>query len=354
MANILFDVGHPAHVHLFRNMARRLQAQGHQILFSALDREMILYLLDYYKLPYRVTYKRRRGKLALAKELVLRTLSTYRIARNFHADLMMSMGSPTVGLPARLMGKPYIALNDTDDATEQHTLFKPFATVIATPSVFKPDLGSRQVRYKAYHELAYLHPDEFTPDPTVLEPFGIQPGDAFFVVRFSAFNATHDIGGRGFSQTEKQELLKELSQRGRVFLSIEGDADPEFAPYVMDFPPEIIHHVLAFATLYIGEGGTMLSEGAVLGTPGIFVNTLRAGYWIDEQDNYGLIFLYTSGREALQKMYELLQMPDLRSVWSERRKHLLAEKINPTPWFVELINHLLEDPHYLPQSPESR
>src|SRR5262245_41525759 len=110
MANILIDLGHPAHVHLFRNAARDWQAQGHQVLFSALDREMILYLLQTYHLPYRVTYKRRPGKLNLMVELALRTLSTYRIAHQFKADLFVSFGNPTVGLPARLMGKPYLAL----------------------------------------------------------------------------------------------------------------------------------------------------------------------------------------------------------------------------------------------------
>ncbi len=354
MANILFDLGHPAHVHLFRNAAVQLQAEGHEILFSALDREMILYLLDQYKLPYRVTYKRRQGKVALAIELVLRTFTTNRIARQFKADVMMSMGSPTVGLPAKLMGKPYIAVTDTDHATEQHALFKPFASVIATPDVFKPDLGSRHVRYNSYHELAYLHPAEFTPDPEVLAPLGLKPDDTFFVVRFVGWNATHDVGKRGMTLNEKQELLRLLAQYGRVLLSVEGKVDPEFAHLVTQFRPEHIHHLLAFATMYIGEGGTMLSEAAVLGTPAIFVNPLRAGSWIDLQDNYGLAYLFDGGGEALVKIRELLAIPDLKAEWAKRREHLLAEKIDPTPYFVDMINHLLKDPNYLPKSSEPR
>jgi predicted glycosyltransferase len=42
MANILIDVGHPAHVHLFRGAARDWTAARHQVLFTALDREIIL------------------------------------------------------------------------------------------------------------------------------------------------------------------------------------------------------------------------------------------------------------------------------------------------------------------------
>ncbi|MBZ0295771.1 MAG: DUF354 domain-containing protein, partial [Anaerolineae bacterium] len=320
-----------------------------QVLFTALDREIILDLLKFYRLPYRVTYKRRKGTLAKVVELVIRTLSTYRIARRFKADLFVSFGNPTVGVPAKLMGKPYIALTDTEHATEQHALFKPFATVIATPDVFTRDLGPKQVRYAGFHELAYLHPDEFTPDPHELESLGLIPEDRFFVVRFVSWDATHDIGEHGFSAADKRTLLRELSKQGRVLLSVEsGDIDAEFRPLVTTFPPEKAHHLLAFATLYIGEGGTMLTEAALLGTPAIFVSTLRAGNWDHLRDQYGLLYFFDTGREGLAKALELLAMPDLKAVWAERRAKLLADKINPTPWLVELGNRLLENPHYTP------
>lgn len=351
MANILIDAGHPAHVHLFRGAAREWSRAGHNILFTALDREIILDLLRIYKLPYRVTYKRRKGKLALLAELPLRALSTYRIARDFRADLFVSFGNPTVGLPAKLMGKPYIALTDTEHAVEQHALFKPFATVIATPDVFTRDLGAKQARYAGFHELAYLHPDEFTPDPHELDSLGLKPGDPFFVVRFVAWGASHDIGEHGFSAEDKRELLRELSKVGRVLLSVESDAiDAEFAPLVTTFPPEKVHHLLAFATLYIGEGGTMLTEAALLGTPALFVSTLRAGNWDHLRDKYGLLYFYDTGREALDKARQLLATPDLKAVWAERRAKMLADKINPTPWLVQLGERLLENPHYKPEA----
>ena len=339
----LFDVGHPAHVHLFRPTARQLEAQGHQIFFSALDREMILTLLDRYQLPYRVTYRRRKGRWALIAELLLRTWATWNIARGFKADLLLSIGSPTVGLPAWLLGKPYIALTDTEHAAEQHRLFKPFATVIATPSVFSKDMGPKQRRYAGYHELAYLHPDEFTPDPAVLESLDLAPESVFFVLRFVAWQATHDLGKHGFSLEQKRALLRELAQHGQILLSVEGDVDPEFEPYMTRFPPEQIHHFLAYASLYIGEGATTASEAAVLGTPSIYANTLRLGYISDLQDSYQLLFWYQDGGPVLDKVRELLAMPDLKQVWAERRAHLLRDKISTTHWLVELCERFLSD-----------
>jgi len=342
MSNILIDLGHPAHVHLFRNAAKLWMQQGHKVLFSALDREMILYLLDSYKFPYEITYRRRKGKFALLVELPLRALATYKIAYRFKADLLVSFGNPTVGLPARLLGKPYLALTDTDHAVEQHALFKPFATRIATPTAFTRNLGAKQVSYAGMHELAYLHPDQFIPNPAVLESVGIQPNEPFFIVRFVAWGASHDVGHHGFSIDEKRSLLRELSAHGRVLLSVEGDVDAEFAPLVTQFAPEYIHHLLAYASMYVGEGGTMASEAAILGTPSIFVSTLWAGVWDDLRDNYGLLTCVSSGTEAMEYVWKYLAKDDLRGEWQRRREKFLAEKIDPTPWLVELGNELIQ------------
>lgn len=312
-------------------------------MFSALDREMILTLLEKYQLPFRITYKRRKGKLALMIELIVRTLVTLQIARSFRADIFISIGNPTVGIPAWLMGKPYVTLTDTEHAVEQHILFKPFATVIATPSSFRGDLGEKHVRYDGYHELAYLHPDVFKPDLRELEGLGIDLDSRFFVVRFVSWQATHDIGQHGFKLEQKRELLRELSNYGQIFLSVEGEVDPEFSSYVTQFSPEKIHHLLAFADLYVGEGATMAAEAAILGTPTIFVSTLRMGNFLDLQDSYELLFCYTSGQEAIDKISELLLDPELKAVWDRRKSRLLDDKIRVTPWLNEMYLKALND-----------
>ncbi|MBN8592637.1 MAG: DUF354 domain-containing protein [Anaerolineae bacterium] len=349
MANILIDVGHPAHVHLFRLAAGQWEAAGHRILFTALDREAIVQLLQYYQLPHQVIYKRQPGRWRLIRELIVRTWRTLLIAGRFKPDLFVSMGSPTMGLPAWLLRKPYIALTDTEHAREQHALFKPFASLILTPSIFTVEMGPKQVRYAANHELMYLHPEVFTPDVREIESLGLRADEPYFMVRFVAWGATHDIGERGFSGAEKRALVQALAQRGRVLLSVEsGEVEAEFAPLVTTFPPEKVHHLLAFATLYIGEGATMASEAAVLGTPSIYVSTLTMGVQEDEQ-RYGLLFMIKDGKVALDKVLELLETPNLKAIWQERRAKMLTEKISPVSFMVELGQHLLENPHYRPQ-----
>ena len=43
--NILIDIGHPAHVHLFRCFAHEMLTRGHKVLFTCRDKEFEIALL---------------------------------------------------------------------------------------------------------------------------------------------------------------------------------------------------------------------------------------------------------------------------------------------------------------------
>ena len=51
---ILIDIGHPAHVHLFRNMIKQLHIDGHKLQITARDKEVTFKLLNYYKIDFTV------------------------------------------------------------------------------------------------------------------------------------------------------------------------------------------------------------------------------------------------------------------------------------------------------------
>ena len=40
--NILIDIGHPAHVHMFHFFAIEMQKRGHQVLFTCRDKEFAM------------------------------------------------------------------------------------------------------------------------------------------------------------------------------------------------------------------------------------------------------------------------------------------------------------------------
>ncbi|MBK9097317.1 MAG: DUF354 domain-containing protein [bacterium] len=49
---IFIDIGHPAHVHYFRNFIKIMESKGHEILVSARDKEVTHDLLNAYNIKF--------------------------------------------------------------------------------------------------------------------------------------------------------------------------------------------------------------------------------------------------------------------------------------------------------------
>ena len=311
---ILFDIGHPAHVHLFKNLIWNLERDGHETKITTRDKEIAPYLLDAYGFKYENTGKHHTTLIGKGCDMFLRDYKLFKIARKFRPDIIVSAGSITAAHVSALIRKPSVAFDDTEHSTEQYRLYAPFVSTVCTPSCFKKDLGPKQVRYNGYHELAYLHPNYFKPNPKVLDELGLTKNDKFFILRFVSWSASHDIGQKGF--INKTEVIKNLEKHGTVFITSEGALIKELEKYRISIPPEKIHDLLYYATAYIGEGATMASEAAVLGVPSIYVNSLQLGYVSEESEKYGLVHIFSDPKndqiQALKKALELLEEKNLK------------------------------------------
>lgn len=156
-----------------------------------------------------------------------------------------------------------------------------------------------------------------------------------------SWNASHDTGQHGFDLESKRKLITELNKYGRVMITSESPLPDEFDEYRITVPPERIHDLLYYATLYIGEGATMASECVVLGTPAIYVNTLGLGYLDEQEQSYGLVFNFTdpatAQEKALEKAEELLQNNDLKKEWRGKRQRMLGDKTDVTEFMVNFV-----------------
>jgi hypothetical protein len=341
----LIDVNHPAHVHLFRCAAQLWLERGEAALFTATDKDVTVPLLQAYGLPHEVLYRRGSGKLALAQELAVRTLKLAQVSRRFRPDVILSMGSPTAAWGAFLTGHPHVAFEDTEDSIGQIWLYLPFTRYVLVPSCFMRDFGAKMIRYAGSNELAYLHPKRFTPNPIKIDP--LRSNQPFFVVRYVSWDASHDHGEGGLSAQGKQDLLALLQQHGRVVLSVEkqapvllGQASQPDRP----LPADSMHHLLAFATAYIGEGVTAASEAAILGTPSLLINSREVGYIKEQAEVYQLTYRFADEASAFAKLRHWLAQRDLKNVWQLRREVLLRDKIDVTSWLDTFLHQHFGQP----------
>jgi predicted glycosyltransferase len=339
---ILIDLNHPKHVHLFKYLTWQWQARGDQVWMIGRAKDVTTALLQEYGFRYVEGTTRRTGVVSMAIELLKKVALMVRVSREFKADLFLSEGSPAAAIASTLVQAPHITIDDTDHSGLEHALYVPFSDVVCTPSCYDKDLGRKQVRFDGYEELAYLHPNHFSPNPAVLSAIGLREGDVYFVVRFVSWEAVHDVGQRGFSRDGKVDLVAKLQKLGRVIITSESPLPPEFEPFRMSISPAKIHDLLAFSSLYIGEGGTMATEAAVLGVPSIFVSTLQAGNYRELQDVYGLMLATADEYLAIEQAVRWGSDPDVKRAWRTKRARLLQDKVDVASWLIDLIDQYMD------------
>lgn len=338
---VLIDIGHPAHVHFFKNLIEEMEKRGHETKVTAREKEITIYLLKKNKIGHENIGKHRKGIFNKLIGMPVFDLKLIKIAKKFNPDLFLSIASPYASQVSRLLGKKAVTFTDTEHAKIANFLTFPFSDKICTPSSFLDDLGPKQVRYDGCHELAYLHPKRFSPDSGVLKSLGLAEKDKFSVVRLVSWGASHDIGQSGFGK-DRINAIKELEKHGRVFVTSEGPCPKELEKYRLRIKPEKMHDLLYYAQLYLGEGGTMALESAVLGTPAIHVSTTGkyCGVFRDLQDNYGLLYVFDKGEDGLKKAKKLLERKNLKKEWHKRREKMLKDKIDVTKWMVDFVESI--------------
>lgn len=344
--NILIDIGHPAHVHATKHFAHEMIAKGHHVLFTCRQKEFIIQLLqaegfDYVSFgkKYTTTIKKIWGLVKFDYKMLL-------ISLKFKPDIFVSLGSMYAAQVSAILRKPHICIEDTYNM-EQVRLYKPFTDLILTGDYSHPVMSkTREFRMAGYNELAYLHPKRFTPDENVLKELGVGKDEKYVVVRFIAWNGTHDVGYNGMSLDNMVKAVKEFSKYAKVFISSEEKLPESLKQYMLPTAPNRIHHVMYYASLVFGESGTMSEEAAMLGTPAIQLDTKGAYYTRHLQNDYGLMKLFTTSEkdqiEAINYGVKLLQDSKLKEKWAEKRDLMLKEKVDVTSFLVWLVENYPE------------
>ncbi len=338
---ILVDLNHPAHVHLFRNAIREWRRQGVEVLITPREKDLTTRLLNLYGLEYQYTSNQKHGALGFVTGALELDRAVWRAARAFDPDWMMGTSFAIAHVSRLVRGRSIVFAEDDYQSSKLFwQVSRPFADYIVTPDTIPDDFGRKHVRYRGLQELAYLHPNRFTPDPAALQDFGLQPGEPYSVLRFVSFQASHDVGQRGISLEAKRELVRRLSDHGRVLITAEGELPPEFAAYATQAAPHQIHHLLAFADLFVGDSQSMTLEAAVLGTPALRLNTFVGRTPVIEhlEAEYGLTYGFRVEQEnaMLEKVKSLLADPHLKATWRAKQANYLAGQLDLTAWIVEL------------------
>lgn len=340
----LFHLGHPAHFHLFKNSIVALQAAGHEALIVIKKKDVLEELLKESGFAYRniLPEGKKTGKLNLIWTQWKQIRAIYKLARKEKVDLLCGT-SAAISVVGRFLKIPSYNFNE-DDAEVVPLYAKmayPWATKIFAPRVCSVGKWeAKKVAYESYHELAYLHPDHFTASREIAAKY-VNPEERFFILRFAQLTAHHDKGIQGISVDFAEKIIDLLKPFGTIYITSEIALPQLLDSYRLAVKPIDMHHVMAFASVFIGDSQTMAAEAAVLGVPFLRCNDFvgRIAYLNELENHYHLGFGFKPNQqtELLEKLSFLLQKTDLQNEFQEKRRKMLAEKIDLTTFITKYL-----------------
>lgn len=346
---VLFMISHPAHFHMFRYTIANLQRDGHEVVVVIRPKDVLEQLCKNAGMPYYKVKDRPKkwGMFGLALFLIEKIIEVWRIARKEKPDILIGSDG-VLAVVGKLIHRPsFECYEDDAEAIALYArMFFPLYTGLIAPdccSAWKWE--KKKISYKSYHELGYLHPNQFTADKQVVEKYGIKTDEPYFLIRFARLTAHHDVGIHGMNTEIAQHVIDMLKPHGTIYITSERELEPQFEQYRIKIDPLDMHHVMAFATLYIGDSQTMAAEAGVLGTPFVRFNDFvgRLSYLNELERKYRLGFGHkTNDVEGFYKSIQTwLDTPERKAICAERRAKMLSEKTD----YAEFLTHFIENYH---------
>ncbi len=338
---LLVYLGHPAHFHLFKETIKNLQTKSVKVVIVIKSKDVLEKLLLDSKLPY-INISEGNAKGNAYKNFFKRLYNLAKIIQTNKPKLLIGSAAELAVLGKLFQIPSFIFFEDDFEAVKKFARVTGlFATKLICPdccSAWK--WNDKKIGYKSYHELAYLHPNHFTPDAEKVKHI-FNLNEKNFILRFAQLTAYHDVGKSGITTDIAQQLIDRLSKYGKVFITSERELEPQFEKYRIQISPLDIHHALYFADIYIGDSQTMTAEAAVLGTPAIRFNDFvgELSYLEELEHTYNLTYGIKTNQpeKLLKKVNELLNTPDLKQEWQSRRKKMLDECIDMSKFMTDLV-----------------
>lgn len=356
---IIFHLGHPAHFHLFKNTIKELKKKSHKVYILIKKKDVLEDLLIKFGIEYLniLPEGRKDNKFSIGIGVLKQDFGVFKQALKIKPDLLVGT-SFAIAHVGKLLNIPSINVNE-DDAEIVPLYAKlayPYSSCIIAPEVcLVGKWDNKKISYSGYHELAYLHPNNFIPNQEIAEKY-VSTKTPYSIIRFAKLGAHHDKGIRGINTELANKIVNILKPFGNIFITSERSLEPELEPYRIKINPIDMHHVMAFASLYIGDSQTMAAEAGVLGVPFIRYNDFvgRISYLTELEDKYKLGYGIKPNNpdKLFKKIDELISTSNLNQVFNEKRNKMLSEKIDFSKFLTWFIENYPESASVMKENPD--
>lgn len=274
---IWIDLTNSPHVNFFAGMIRDLR-KDHQVILTCRPLANTIELLNLEGFAYNVVgthYGANKIKKLLG--FPVRVWQLFWFLRKQKIDVAISHSSFYSPLTSRLLGIPGIYLNDNEHASGNRISFL-CADRIMVPEFLSLESVARQggkpykvLQYPGVKEGVYLW--RYQAGDSELQDIFPRNGRKNIVIRSEPWTAQYYSGRKNFMDQLLMELVKEYNviMLPRGAEQKEHYTQAKFAGLVVPEKSIFLKDIMESCDLFIGAGGTMTREAAVLGIPTISV-----------------------------------------------------------------------------------
>lgn len=278
---IFIDILTPKQCMLFAKLSERLTKRGHHIFQTTREYREVVQLLRLKGIDAKVVGKHGGGKLFdKLRESAKRTLQLATLIRKWKPNVAVSFSSPEATRAAFGLGIPHICINDSPHAEAVARLTIPLSERLLTPKMIPKEAWikfgiskNNIVQYNALDAWAWLR--DFKPNEKILAELGLDEAKPILTFRTEETFAAYLL-----QKAPKIPIvvstIRELLQAHRDFQVVVLPRYEKQAVVLKNIFREkvvICHSIvdapslLSFTSIFVGAGGTMTSEAALLGVP---------------------------------------------------------------------------------------
>lgn len=348
---VWIDALTPKQLIFFDAVSRRLARSGHEVIATTRDYHDATYVVRRLRLEANVVGKHGgatlRGKLDASLERA-RELVKFVTASKF--DLALSFSSPEAARVAFGLGIPHLAVNDSPHAVAVAKLTLPLSRLLFAPYVIPFSawrgfgISKEDIRmYKAIDPAAWLKHPERWPEPNEVE----RQATGAIVVRLEESQASYLLKQRTDAVKTIESLSDAFPHMKLLLLARYGEQEKRYSQLTranvhVCASPFFGANMVRRAALFVGRGGTMNAEAALLGVPTISNYPGEKTFVDSFLLKSGLMAYADSDRALVRVAMKLLDDKSRTKELKKRTKRLLQEMEDPSDVIAQVIDELNE------------
>lgn len=341
---VWIDILTPKHALFFEPLYRDLGRGGHELLLTTRTYREAQEALVMKRLPFRVVGEHggatRYGKLLASGRRVVKLAS---LVDKWQPNTAVSFSSPEAARVAFGLGVPHVAVNDSPHSWLVARLSIPLSRYVCSPWIIRRKVwlsfGGREdgiVAYKALDAAAWLK--RHKPNPAVLKQLSLKRDKPIIVLRTEESFASYLEGKASDSAPVIGPVIREILRQkldAQIVISTRYGRQAPVLRQKFGDKVRVVDHVidatslLYYSTIFIGSGGTMTVEAALLGRPAISNFPGEKPLYIKYLERKGLVKTIRSPREIALGVARTLGSKEELEEQEKRGAKLLRQMEDP-------------------------